>query len=209
MKSKVLVISKVLNKFFPTVSFPLYYINPFTLLISVMLSANTTDLQANIAAKKLYSLADNAKEMSKLSLEEIENAIFCCGLYRTKAKNILNTASIITNKYKGKIPKSRKALMSLPGVGRKTANIILSELFDIDTFPVDTHIFRLAKRWKITAGKSILQAEEDLKKNFSKNTWRKRHLQMIYFGRKFCTAKRHKVENCPMCSSLMKESVLV
>jgi endonuclease III len=194
----------MLDRFFPTVTFPLYYKTPFSFLISVMLSANTTDKQANAAAKKLYLLADDADKMKDLPQKKIERAIYCCGLYKKKAKNILSTSKIISKKYHGEVPNSFDQLMSLPGVGRKTANVVLLNLFHIDAFPVDTHIFRLAKRWKITSKNNILQAEKDIKKKFPKKHWGKIHLQMIYFGRKYCTAKAHKEEKCPICSMLKK-----
>jgi endonuclease-3 len=208
MRKKALLIIETLDKYFKNPPFPLYFENPFTLLISVMLSANTTDKQANIAAHKLYKLANIAEKMQNIPIKDIEQAIFCCGLYKTKAKNILNTAKIIANKYGGKIPSSLKELLTLPGVGRKTANIVLSALFHQDTFPVDTHIFRLAKRWGITHANNVKQTEKDLKKFFPKKYWRKLHLQMIYFGRTYCRAKNHTQENCPICKQITSKHVV-
>lgn len=195
------MIIELLDKYVPNPKIPLHYTNTFTLLISVMLSANTTDKQVNKATKKLFKIADNPKKMASLTVEEIKKLIHSCGLANTKAKNIKKLSNILMKKYKGKVPKTRKALEALPGVGHKTASVILM-YFGVAAFPVDTHIFRCSKRWGLSKGKTPLQVEKDLKKLFPKKSWRKLHLQIIEFGKTYCKAKCHHPKMCPICSQV-------
>ena len=201
-KEKTDFILKTLNKYFPHPKVFLKAPNDFCFLISVLLSAHTTDNIVNKVTPELFKKAKTPKKMSTLSIQEIEKIIKPCGLSKRKAKGVLGVSKIIQEKYRGKIPDNFSDLEALPSVGHKTASVIMAFVFKKDAFPVDTHITRLAKRWHLSSGKSIKKIEEDLKKNFPKNTWRKLHLQMIYFGKNYCKARGHKKSDCPICSSI-------
>jgi len=198
-KERALFIQKTLDVLFPHPEIPLSHRDPYTFLLAVILSAQCTDKRVNQVTPLLFAKASNPKEMAQLSVEEIQALIRPCGLSLSKAKAIKRLSEILLEKFDGTIPKTRKDLESLPGVGRKTASVILSQIFHIPSFPVDTHIHRCAKRWKLSKGINVRKTEEDLKRAFSKSNWNKLHLQIIYYARSACPAKGHRVENCPIC----------
>lgn len=192
-------IQKILNTLFPDPSIPLEHTDPYTLLIAVLLSAQCTDARVNLVTPALFAKASTPQEMIKLSIEEITDIIRTCGLSNTKAKAIWNLSKILIDKHGGKVPASFSDLEALPGVGHKTASVVMSQAFHEPAFPVDTHIHRCAKRWGLSSGKSVEQTEKDLKSLFPKNSWNKLHLQIIYFARKYCPAKGHDPKKCPIC----------
>ena len=181
---------------------PLNHKNAFTLLIAVLLSAQTTDKRVNIVTKELFKLASSAESMLKLGEAKVYDLIKTCGLAPKKAKAIIATSEILLNEYAGRVPKDLAALEKLPGVGHKTASVVVSEYFKKPAFPVDTHIHRLAQRWGLTNGKSVKKTEEDLKEIFDEMNWRDLHLQIIFYGRTFCTARGCDGTICFMCKSL-------
>jgi endonuclease III len=195
-------IQTILNTLFPDPKVPLIHHDPYTLLIATLLSAQCTDAKVNTITPLLFKRASTPEQMIQLSIEEIASIIRPCGLYRNKAKAIWHLSQILLKKHKGKVPSSLKALEQLPGVGHKTASVVLCQAFKKPAFPVDTHIHRCAKRWHLSKGRTVEQTEKDLKKIFSKKDWSRIHLQIIYFARKYCPAKGHLVENCPICSLL-------
>lgn len=195
-------ITAILNAFYPSPNIPLIHSNPFTLLIAVLLSAQCTDERVNKVTPLLFAQADCPEKMILLPLAEIEKTIQSCGLYRNKAKAILGLSQKLLQCFDGQVPNSLEALETLPGVGHKTASVVMVQAFSMPAFPVDTHIHRCAKRWRLSNGKNVKETEEDLKKLFPKETWGKIHLQMIYYARNYCTARAHKIENCPICTLL-------
>lgn len=195
-------IKKTLDFYFPNPEIPLEYSNVYTLLVAVLLSAQCTDARVNIVTPALFALADTPEAMAKLSAKKIEPIIQSCGLYRTKAKNIIALSKKIIKDFNGKVPNTFEGLESLPGVGHKTASVVLVHAFKIPAFPVDTHIHRLAARWLLSDGSNVVQTEKDLKEFFPEKEWEKRHLQMIYFGRAFCKARGHDIKECPICKKL-------
>ena len=199
-EKKAAAIAKLLDKFYPEVPSPLEHEDPYTLLVAVILSARCTDLRVNQITPILFAKADTPKEMVKLKVKEIQEIIRPCGLSPAKAKNIHRMSELLIEEYSGKVPKSFEELEGLPGVGHKTASVVMSQAFGVPAFPVDTHIHRLAHRWGLSNGKSVTQTEKDLKELFPENTWNKLHLQIIFFGREYCPARGHKKENCPICS---------
>ena len=201
-KEKALYIQKKLSELYPNPKAPLNHSNAFTLLIAVLLSAQTTDKRVNIVTKELFKKASNPEKMLKLGEKKVYEYIKTCGLAPKKAKAIIGTSKILLEKYKGKVPKELKLLEELPGVGHKTASVVVSEFFHKPAFPVDTHIHRLAQRWGLTNGKSVKKTEEDLKKLFDEKDWRDLHLQIIFYGRAFCTAQGCDGTICFMCKSL-------
>lgn len=203
-KEKVKFITETLEQFFPETPIPLIHKDPFTLLIAVLLSAQCTDERVNKITPTLFALADNPFDMSKSNVEEIKEIIKPCGLSPRKSLAIHGLSKIIVEKYNGKVPDSFEALESLPGVGHKTASVVMSQAFDVPAFPVDTHIHRLAQRWGLTSGKNVVQTEADLKNIFPESSWNKLHLQIIFFGRQYCQARSHSIENCPICSVISK-----
>lgn len=205
-KEKAAAIQKLLNSFFPSPAIPLYHTDPFTLLIAVLLSAQCTDERVNKVTKDLFALASTPEQMASLSIETIEKNIESCGLYRTKAKAISSLSNILVTKFGSKVPSSLEDLESLPGVGHKTASVVMIQAFGIPAFPVDTHIHRLAKRWGLSSGKNVEQTEKDLKKVFPKEDWAKIHLQIIYYARTYCPAKAHDIKKCPICLFLQSSS---
>ncbi|MBI5274238.1 MAG: endonuclease III [Chlamydiales bacterium] len=192
-------ILNILEDLYPNPPIPLLHENPYTLLIAVILSAQCTDKKVNEITPLLFKRANTPIKMSLLSVEEIQDIIRPCGLSLKKATSIKNLSTILVNEYKGNVPRSIEELERLPGVGHKTASVVMIQAFNADAFPVDTHIYRLAKRWDISKGKTVNKIEKDLKVFFPKNRWKKLHLQMIYFGREYCSARGHKKENCPIC----------
>ena len=201
-KEKALYIQKKLSELYPNPKAPLNHSNAFTLLIAVLLSAQTTDKRVNIVTKELFKKASSPEKMLKLGEKKVYEYIKTCGLAPKKAKAIIGTSKILLEKYKGKVPKELKLLEELPGVGHKTASVVVSEFFHRPAFPVDTHIHRLAQRWGLTNGKSVKKTEEDLKKLFDEKDWRNLHLQIIFYGRAFCTAQGCDGTICFMCKSL-------
>ncbi len=191
-------IQAILDYYFPDPQPPLQHTDPYTLLIAVVLSARNTDAKVNQITPHLFKKAKTPQEMVQLTVEEIRDIIKPCGLSPTKAKNIWKLSEILIKKYKGKVPKSFKALESLPGVGHKTASVVMAQAFNVPAFPVDTHILRCAKRWGLSRGKTPEQVEKDLKKLFPRKSWIKVHLQIIYYARKFCPA-RGKHTECQIC----------
>ena len=196
---KIKFISDTLDELLPDPPIPLDYTSPFTLLVAVVLSAQCTDIRVNHVTKVLYKKAKTPAAMVKLGVEKIAEIIKPCGFFNTKSKNIYNLSKTLVEKYGGEVPRTFEELETLPGVGHKTASVMMIHAFKTPAFPVDTHIHRLAKRWGLSDGSSVEQTEADLKKIFPKEEWEKRHLQIIYFGRTYCKAMGHKPENCPIC----------
>jgi len=192
-------VQKILNELYPEPSIPLRHWDSYTLLIAVLLSAHCTDVQVNKITPVLFARASSPEDMVKLPLEEIERIIHSCGLGQRKAQAIWDLSHLLLQNYDGKVPESFEALESLPGVGHKTASVVMSQAFHHSTLPVDTHIHRLAQRWGLSSGKSVKQTEKDLKELFPEKEWNRLHLQIIYFGREYCQARRHQASLCPIC----------
>ena len=201
-KERALFVEKKLNELFPNPKAPLDHRNAFTFLIAVLLSAQTTDKRVNIVTKELFKKASSPEEMLALGEKKVYEYIKTCGLAPKKAKAIISTSKILIEKHNGKVPKEISDLEELPGVGHKTASVVVSEYFKIPAFPVDPHIHRLAQRWGLTNGKSVKQTENDLKEIFDEMNWRNLHLQIIFYGRAFCTARGCDGTICFMCKSL-------
>ncbi len=199
-KQKAQAIAAILEELFPETPVPLHHLDAYTLLIAVLLSAQCTDERVNQITPILFSRAANPFDMVKLSVDEIREIIRPCGLSPRKSAAIYELSKILIDKYKGEVPQSFEALEELPGVGHKTASVVMSQWFGVPAFPVDTHIHRLAARWGLSSGKSVEQTEADLKKLFPKKLWNKLHLQIIFFGRKYCPARSHDPVQCPICS---------
>lgn len=209
-KDKAQFIIKRLEELYPETPIPLDHKDPYTLLIAVLLSAQCTDVRVNKITPSLFAKADCPQKMIKLEVFEIENIIRPCGLSPRKSKAIFELSQILMDSYGGEVPKSFEALESLPGVGHKTASVVMAQSFGVPAFPVDTHIHRLAQRWGLTSGKNVEKTEEDLKNIFPKEKWNKLHLQIIFYGREFCTARGCDGLICEICSAfnfLKKSSV--
>ena len=191
-----------LEKLYPKTPIPLNHVNDFTLLVAVVLSAQSTDKKVNELTKDLFKIAPTPKKMSALGEDIIYSHIRKLGLAKTKAKNIYNLSNIIIRKFNNKLPRSFKEIESLPGVGHKTASVVMSQAFGIPAFPVDTHIHRLSQRWGLSSGKSVRQTEKDLKRIFPKNLWNKLHLQIIFYGREYCSARGCNGTQCKLCKEL-------
>lgn len=204
-KEKARFVADTLQKLFPQPDIPLHHADGYTLLIAVVLSAQCTDERVNKITPHLFKSADNPFKMIKLNIEKIQDIIRPCGLSPAKSKAIFNLSKILVEKYNGRVPSTFEELESLPGVGHKTASVVMSQVFGVSAFPVDTHIHRLAKRWGLSSGKSVTQTEKDLKKIFSEETWNTLHLQIIYFGRTYCKARGHEIGACPICSVVNKK----
>ncbi|MDB4821019.1 endonuclease III [Candidatus Pelagibacter sp.] len=200
-KEKAKKILKILNKLYPTTPIPLDHNSKFTLLMSVLLSAQCTDLNVNNVTKNIYPKYNRPEHFVKLGQKRIEKLIKSIGLFRVKAKSIYLMSKQLLEKHGGKIPKSFEALEKLPGVGHKTASVVMSQGFGIPAFAVDTHIHRLAQRWGLTNGKNVIQTEKDLKRIFPEKTWSKLHLQIIYYGREFCKARECYGLTCKICTT--------
>lgn len=199
-KQKVEFILKTLESLYPKTPIPLDHKDAYTLLIAVLLSAQCTDERVNKITPALFKKADTPFKMVKLTVDEIRDIIKPCGLSPAKSKAIFGLSEILINEYNGDVPESFEALEKLPGVGHKTASVVMSQSFGHPAFPVDTHIHRLATRWGLTSGKNVAETEKDLKKLIPKNLWNKAHLQIIFFGRQYCPARGHNIFNCPICS---------
>ena len=200
-KTKAAFIQEQLESFFPETPIPLDHSDPYSLLIAVLLSAQCTDERVNKVTPHLFKLADNPFDMVRLTVPEIRAIVLPCGLSENKSKAIHRLSEILIEKYKGEVPQTFEALEELPGVGHKTASVVMSQAFGVPAFPVDTHIHRLAVRWKLTSGKNVVETERDLKALFPRESWNKLHLQIIFYGRKYCPARAHDVEKCPICSA--------
>ena len=198
-KERSILIKKSLDALYPSVPIPLDHSDPFTLLIAVLLSAQCTDKRVNMVTPALFKLGPNASKMAACSTDEILECIKTCGLAKTKAKNIKLLSELLVKRHGGIVPPKFSALEALPGVGHKTASVVMSHAFKIPAFPVDTHIHRLAQRWKLTNGKSVEQTEKDLKKLYNPNDWEKLHLQIITYGREFCSARSCFGIECDIC----------
>ena len=197
---KAEIILKMLEEYYPETPVPLDHENEFQLLIAVLMSAQTTDKKVNEVTPELFRRGPNAKEMSMLTIETIREIIREVGLAPTKAKNIYNLSHILCEKHNGEVPSTFQELEDLPGVGHKTASVVMAQAFGVPAFPVDTHIHRLAARWGLSNGKSVEKTEKDLKAIFPKESWNKLHLQIIFFGREYCPARNHDLTTCPICS---------
>ena len=192
---------KILNSIYKKIKIPLNHRSKFELVIAVLLSAQCTDERVNKVTPILFKKANNAKLMQKLKVNTIYSIIRPCGLAPQKSKAIYNLSKILVNKYNGRVPESFAELEKLPGVGHKTASVVMSQGFGHPAFPVDTHIHRLAQRWDLTNGKNVKQTEKDLKKLFPKEAWNKLHLQIIYYGREYCTARSCYGIECKICTT--------
>lgn len=197
---KAIEIEKILGSLYPHPPIPLDHSNPFTLLVAVLLSAQTTDVRVNLVTPDLFADAKTPQDMKKLSEKEIYGYIKTCGLAPRKAKAIYQLSRILIEEHGGEVPANFESLEALPGVGHKTASVVMAQSFGIPAFPVDTHIHRLATRWGLTNGKSVEKTEVDLKKIFPREKWNDLHLQIIFFGREHCPALRHDLLSCPICS---------
>ncbi len=206
-QDKALEIARILDEYFPEVPIPLQHKDPYTLLVAVVLSAQCTDKRVNEITPHLFAQADNPHDMCQLPVETIERVIKPCGLAPRKAKAIKELSCILVREYGGAVPASFEALEALPGVGHKTASVVMCQAFNVPAFPVDTHIHRLAWRWGLSEGKNVRQTEADLKKLFPKKMWNKLHLQFIYFGRTYCPARGHDPYQCPICSKFARPEV--
>ncbi len=195
------IVLKILNKLYPKVPVPLNHRNIFTLLISVLLSAQCTDVNVNNVTRNIYRKYNRPEHFVKLGRKKIEILIKSIGIFRIKAKSIYYLSKTLVNKYKGKVPKTFEELEELPGVGHKTASVVMSQGFGYPAFPVDTHIHRLAQRWGLSNGENVVQTEKDLKRLFPTKYWNKLHLQIIYYGRKYCKARECYGITCKICTS--------
>ena len=200
-REKAKKILKILNKIYPTTPIPLKHRNKFTLLTSVLLSAQCTDLNVNNVTKNIYPKYNKPEHFVKLGRKKIEKLIKSIGLFRVKAKSIFFLSKQLIEKHNGKVPKTFEELEALPGVGHKTASVVMSQGFGYLAFPVDTHIHRLAQRWGLTNGKNVIQTEMDLKRLFLKKFWNKLHLQIIYYGREYCQARNCYGLTCKICTT--------
>jgi endonuclease III len=200
MRKKAAEIVAILENLYPETPVPLDHTDAYTLLISVLLSAQCTDVRVNKVTPALFAKADNPFKMIQLDVSEIRDIIKPCGLSPRKSQAIFDLSHILIDKYKGEVPASFEALEEFPGVGHKTASVVMSQWFGVPAMPVDTHIHRLAMRWGLSKGKNVDQVEEDLKAAFPKKLWNKLHLQIIFYGREYCPARGHIVANCPICS---------
>lgn len=191
-----------LEELYPETPIPLQHSDPFTLLIAVLLSAQCTDARVNTVTPQLFKMGGDPFQMAQVSTEKIKEIIRPCGLSNNKSKNISSLSKILVDKYAGEVPQTLAELEELPGVGHKTASVVVSQAFGQAAFPVDTHIHRLITRWGLTSGKNVVQTEKDAKRHFPESTWNKLHLQIIYFGREYCPARGHDEKTCPICSKI-------
>ncbi|MBL8859971.1 MAG: endonuclease III [Planctomycetes bacterium] len=205
---KVQRIREVLDELYPDPPIPLDHSDPFTLLVAVVLSAQTTDVRVNMVTPALFERAPTPAAMAKMPVAEIHALIKTCGLAPAKAKNIAGLARILVEKHGGKVPRTFEELEALPGVGHKTASVVMAQAFGVPAFAVDTHIHRLAERWGLSDGTSVEKTERDLKAAFPVETWIPMHLKIILFGREYCPALRHDLTTCPICSFAASQSRL-
>lgn len=199
-KEKAERIQKMLEELYPEIPVPLDHETPFQLLIAVLMSAQTTDLKVNQVTPELFKQGPTPEKMASLEVAHIQSMIREVGLAPTKAKNIKRLSELLLERHDGEIPSTFEELEDLPGVGHKTAGVVLAQAFGIPAFPIDTHIHRLAARWGLSNGRNVDQTEKDLKAVFPKNAWNDLHLQIIFFGREHCPARWHDLSTCPICS---------
>ena len=206
-KEKAAFVIEKLEKLYPETPVPLEHQDPYTLLIAVLLSAQCTDARVNQITPLLFERADTPQAMIGLEVDEIREIIRPCGLSPRKSKAISELSHILLDKHKGIVPQNFEDLEELPGVGHKTASVVMSQAFGFPAFPVDTHIHRLMTRWTLTTGKNVVQTEKDAKRLFPEEKWNKLHLQIIFFGREYCPARGHKPTECPICSVIGRRSM--
>lgn len=206
-KEKAAFVAEKLAELYPRTSIPLDHEDPYTLLVAVLLSAQCTDKKVNEITPLLFAKARTPQQMMRLRVEEIQDIIRPCGLSPMKSKGIHGLSRIIVEEHGGKVPQSFEALEALPGVGHKTASVVMAQAFGVPAFPVDTHIHRLAYRWTLSTGKNVEQTEADLKKLFPEDTWNDLHLRIIYFGREYCPAKGHDPRECPICAVIGRKKL--
>jgi endonuclease-3 len=199
------IVDRRLAELYPDPAIPLDHRDAYTLLVAVVLSAQCTDVRVNLTTPKLFALADTPEKMMRLSVAEIDAIVRPCGLAPRKAQAIRELSRIIVERHGGEVPRTFEELEALPGVGHKTASVVMTQAFGVPAFPVDTHIHRLAQRWKLTDGRSVEQTERDLKKLFPREHWNALHLRMIYFGREHCTARGCDGTGCALCRELFPE----
>ncbi len=207
-KEKVQFVQEKLEALYPTVDVPLQHEDPYTLLIAVLLSAQCTDARVNTVTPHLFAMANTPQDMVQCKVEDIKAIIRPCGLSPRKSKAIHGLSQILLDKHDGQVPQNYTDLEALPGVGHKTASVVMAQAFGEPAFPVDTHIHRLAYRWNLSNGKNVVQTEKDLKRLFPKESWNKLHLQIIFFGREYCPARGHQPSECPICSKIGRKSLL-
>ena len=201
-KERAEFIVQYLENLYPETPVPLDHKDAYTLLVAVLLSAQCTDIRVNLVTPHLFKLADNPFDMVKKPVDSIRKIIKPCGLSPRKSKAISELSKILIHEHGGEVPADMEALEALPGVGHKTASVVMSQAFGVPAFPVDTHIHRLAQRWKLTSGKNVVQTEKDLKRLFPKELWNKLHLQIIFYGREYCSARGCDGSVCPLCKEL-------
>jgi endonuclease-3 len=206
---KVADIVQTLEGYYPETIVPLDHTDSYTLLIAVLLSAQCTDERVNKITPSLFAAADNPVDMAKLEVEHIKQIIRPCGLSPAKSKAIKGLSEILLAKHGGEVPANFADLEELPGVGHKTASVVMAQAFGIPAFPVDTHIHRLMYRWGLTNGKNVTQTEKDAKRLFPRELWNKLHLQIIFYGREYCPARGHRVSGCPICTKYLRKSLLL
>ena len=199
---RVEYIRETLKKHYPETPIPLDHTNPFTLLVAVLLSAQCTDERVNTVTPALFKLADDADGMTRVDVSKIQEIIRPCGLSPRKSKAISGLSTILVDSHGGQVPEDFAALEELPGVGHKTASVVMAQAFGVPAFPVDTHIHRIAQRWKLTSGKNVVQTENDLKKLFPKEEWNSLHLRIIFYGREYCSARGCDGTVCFMCKAM-------
>jgi endonuclease-3 len=201
------LIARRLEELYPDTPIPLDHRDPYTLLIAVLLSAQCTDARVNQVTPKLFALADNPADMARLPVETIREIIRPCGLSPRKSVAISELSRQLMEHHGGEVPRDFASLEALPGVGHKTASVVMSQAFGVPAFPVDTHIHRLAQRWKLTSGKNVVQTEQDLKRSFPEDQWNPLHLRIIFYGREHCTARGCDGTVCEICRTLFPERV--
>ncbi|MCP4520753.1 MAG: endonuclease III [Cytophagales bacterium] len=206
-QEKVEFVISTLEELYPETPVPLDHKDPYTLLVAVLLSAQCTDERVNTVTPTLFALADNPYDMAQQSVEDIREIIKPCGLSPRKSKAIKELSQIIIDKHDGLVPQNFEDLEELPGVGHKTASVVMSQAFEVPAFPVDTHIHRLMYRWNLTTGKNVNVTEKDAKRLFPEEFWNKLHLQIIFFGREYCPARGHDPKECPICSKIGRKTL--
>lgn len=206
-KEKAAFVQRTLNALYPAPAIPLHHQDPYTLLVAVVLSAQCTDKKVNEVTPELFAKARTPRAMAAMDVEDIRAIIRPCGLSPSKSKALHGLSELILEKHGGQVPRTFEELEALPGVGHKTASVVMSQAFGIAAFPVDTHIHRLAWRWTLSTGKNVERTERDLKRLFPKDTWNTIHLQFIYFGREYCPAKGHDPRVCPICKVIGRRSM--
>ncbi len=199
---RVEFVREELQRLIPDVPIPLEHKDAYTLLIAVLLSAQCTDARVNKVTPALFEAADSPQKMALLTVDEIQHFIRTCGLSKQKSRNIHALSQLLLERFCGRVPDKIELLETLPGVGHKTASVVMCQAFGVAAFPVDTHIHRLAKRWKLSRGRNVNETEKDLKRLFPRALWARLHLQFIYYGRRYCPARGHVVEHCPICNRL-------